>query len=144
MEEVINICLDLSFLDKEFIIRKYLLKYLKDGVLEKLDCGLITDIFNILNLEEVEQFHNQIENIIGEFDNEEFLEIKWKIGKCFNCSKFGHLYKCKKEHAEDCTYGEITDPEGCNNLFCDDCIFHRCDDNDEDCLAVRCESCSTI
>ena len=66
MEEVINICLDLSFPDKEFIIRKYLLKYLKDGVLEKLDCSLITDIFNILNLEEVEQFHDQIENIIGE------------------------------------------------------------------------------
>ena len=142
MEEVIEICNDLSFPDKGFIIQKYLLKYLKNKNLSELEPELITDIFNSLSKEDVEEFKEQIEDIIGEFNLEEFTEIKWKIGNCFNCSELGSVERCKKEHIDECEYEEITEPEGCRNLFCDDCIFHRCSNQNDECPVVRCENCS--
>jgi len=144
MEEVTNICKDLTFPDKEFIIRKYLLKYLHDGGLLKLDPDLITDVFNILNSDEIEIFKDQITQIIGDFDQEDFENIKWKINYCHNCSELGSVERCKNEHMEDCAYGEITSEEGCRNLFCHDCIYHLCSNENEECEAVRCEECSYV
>ena len=144
MEEVADICKDLNYPEKEFIIRKYLFKYLYGESFTKLDVKLITDIFNILDEEEVLEFQEQIEEIIGEFNIEDFVNVKWKIAYCHNCGTLDSVERCKKEHIEECAYSEITEEEGCRNLFCDDCIYHRCENQNPDCPAVRCEACSNV
>lgn len=143
--EIAEICLDITFReDRQNIIQKYLLPYLisKKLRLSDLDPELLSDIFNVLDEEQVEVLREQIEPIIEEFVSSEFVETKWKIGKCHNCDELSGLTKCKYEHDEECAYGEITDPEGCKNSFCDNCIFHVCAHEFEECPAIRCGNCA--
>jgi hypothetical protein len=126
--EIINICLDIFYPeDRNNIIKKYLFPKLLNGdiTLEDIDFKLLSDVFNLFEEDDVENLREQIENIIGDFETEEFLETYWKIGKCHNCEKISVVTKCKKEHDEECPYSEITDAEGCNKVFCDYCLFYN-------------------
>jgi len=143
--EIVNICLDIVYPeDRNNIIKKYLLPKLIDGdlTLEQVNYKLLTDIFNLLEEEDVENLREQLEKFVGEFETEEFLETYWKIGKCHNCEKISVVTRCKKEHEEECPYSEITEPEGCKNVFCDECLFHICAYDHPDCSATRCGTCS--
>jgi hypothetical protein len=146
MELIIDICKDLTFPpDKENIIKKYLLPILIESPEKFLEISpeLLSNIFTILNEKEVEILYSYIQKIIGDFNISEFKEIKWKIGNCFQCKKLSSLIKCKKEHDEDCPYIDMTSPEGCGNLFCEECLFQICSDDNEEisCSAIRCSSC---
>jgi len=143
--EIVNICLDIIYIeDRHNIIQKYLLPRLLSHELKLSDINseLYSDIFNILETSDVEALKDEIVKIVGDFEPEEFVEINWKIGHCSNCNSLGNLTKCKKEHEEECPYGETTDPEGCGNKFCDNCIYLVCSNFHPDCPAFRCESCT--
>ena len=164
--EIVNICSDICFdSDRLHIIQKYLVPLLISGELKVSDINteLLSDVFNVLELEQVEKLKDQLIVYTGNFDVEnecdqeleneyteelgneyaqQFVETKWKINSCYNCDTITHLTKCKNEHIEECAYGEITDPEGCKNAFCDDCIFHVCAHENPECLAIRCAECS--
>ena len=145
MELLNNICLDISFYDDRVkIIRKYLLpKILEEKSFANINVSLLNDVFNCLNIEEIIILEKEIEKIIGTFDKDTFTQTDYNIGLCHNCKIVSPLIKCKREHDEDCEYSEITSPEGCLQLFCDNCIFHICAHTNE-CRAVRCEACSSI
>ena len=143
--EIVNICLDIEYPeDRNNIIKKYLFPKIFDNTitLEDIDFKLLSDVFNLLEEEQVNILKDQLENFIGDFETDEFIETYWKIGKCYNCEKVSVVTKCKKEHDEECPYSEITDSEGCKNVFCDDCLFYICAYDHPDCPATRCESCS--
>jgi hypothetical protein len=144
MNLITKICIDIEFFpDKEKIIRKYLLPLLIENpeALLELDPQILGNIFNILEKEEIEKLTPSINTIIGDFDISEFLEIKWKIGKCSQCSQTRNLIKCKGEHDDDCPYIECIS-NSCSKLYCENCIFHICSNEFPDCPAIRCESCS--
>ena len=141
--EVVRICEDIAGdEDREKIIRKYLFPRLLNEDVFLTDAQLLlNDIFNMIEEEEFEILRDQIVDIVGEIKAQEFVETRWKLGECYNCESFGQIFKCKKEHDDECGYSEIGEPFGCHNLFCEDCIFHTCSNLGEDCPAVRCEDC---
>ena len=142
MELINSICLDIAYYeDKLTIIRKYLLpKILEEKSLKNVNPLLIQDVFHSLNPEQIEILRPEIQEIVGDFETEDFVETKWKIGTCKNCEQLKAVLKCKGLHDEECEYGEVTTEEGCGSIFCDACIYHLCA-HTNDCKAVRCESC---
>jgi len=141
MELIVKICLDVSYQnDRNKLIRKYLIPILlnEPTKLLEIENDILSDVFNNLEKEEIDILHPSMEKIIGEFDKDNFLEINWKIGKCFKCEKLSCLLKCKKEHDENCFYSTT----GCGKLFCEDCVFQICSEEDMECSAIRCEECS--
>lgn len=148
MEELFEICLDItSSLDRETIIRKYLLPKVFNGeiLFSDIDCRLLESVINILEKGEVEIFYEDLKNILGDLTVEEILETYWKVGKCHNCEKVKTVTKCKNEHDEDCPNASFGTEDGCGNIFCDNCIHIYCrNDYPEypECKAVRCPQCS--
>jgi len=146
MDLVNSICLDISFYnDRLNIIRKYLLPHiLENKSFDNVNTKLLQDVFNCLNEEEINLLKTQIQEIVGEIHIDDFLETDWKIGICTACQKIKPVMKCKGEHHEECEFSEITEEEGCKKPFCDDCIYHICAANADncECEAIRCESCS--
>ena len=141
MDLINKICCDLSF-ERIPIIRKYLLpEILNEKTFDNVYISLLSDLFNCLEKEEVITLREPIEDLVGEFDIDEFLETEWKIGVCNKCKTVKSVLKCKHEHEEECEYCEITSPEGCQKYFCEDCVFHICE---SPCKAIRCEECSEI
>ena len=142
MDLINSICLDIGYYeDKVAIIRKYLLPLiLEEKSLKNVNPLLIQDVFHCLNAEQTEILRDEIQEIVGDFHTENFVETEWKISTCNNCKKLKAVLKCKGSHDEECEYGEVTSEEGCGEKFCDDCIFHVCGHTNE-CEAIRCESC---
>jgi hypothetical protein len=139
MDLVNRICLDLGA-DRVTIVKRYLLPLiLEEKSLANVSAELVNTVFSVLDEEEIEILKGEIEEIIGEEIDENFLETDWKVGKCEGCEKIRCLTKCKNDHDDDCEYSEITQEEGCNRKFCDSCIFHTCE---TPCNAIRCKSCS--
>jgi hypothetical protein len=146
MDLVIKICEDITFpCDKDNIIKKYLLPFLLQEPEKLLDIKpeLLTNIFNILDPKEIKILSPYIEKIVGEINIEEFNSIKWKIKQCSDCKQIKHVLKCKNQHVEDCPCLDFTSYQGCNNYFCEDCIYQICSDmeNDLDCPSFRCKNC---
>lgn len=149
MDLIIKICKDISFpIDRENIIQKYLIPLLIENPeklleISEIDTDLLSDIFNILEEKDVKILHQYIQNIVGEIEIEDFVEIKWKIGECYQCKKKNSLTKYKKLHHDECLYTDSSTLKGCGNLFCENCLFQICSDLDEetDCPAIRCQSC---
>lgn len=143
MDLINSICLDITYYeDKLSILRKYLLPIiLEEKSLKNVNPLLLQDVFHCLNPEQVEILRDEIQEIVGDFDTEDFVETEWKIGTCNSCKKLKAVLKCKRLHDEECEYGDITTEEGCGNIFCDECIFHVCEYTN-DCKAIRCKTCS--
>ena len=141
MDLINKICLDLT-VDRVIIVKKYLLPLiLEQKSLKGVSPELLSDMFSVLQEEDLEILKDEIEEIIGEEISNNFSETHWKIGECSGCKKIGCLTKCKHDHDEDCEYSEVTKEEGCNQKFCDSCIFHTCE---SPCTAIRCKSCCEI
>ena len=141
MDLINKICLDLT-VDRVNIVRKYLLPLiLQNGSLKGVSPELLSDVFSVLQEEELEILKDEIEEILGSEIDENFMETHWKVGECYACKKISCLTKCKHDHDEDCEYSEVTKEEGCSQKFCDNCIFHTCE---SPCTAIRCKSCCEI
>ena len=141
MDLINKICLDLT-VDRIKIVKKYLVPLiLSEKSLKNVESELLNDVLCVLEMDEVEILRNEIEEIIGQEVDENFVNVDWKVGCCSACKKIACLTKCKNDHDEDCEYSEVTKEEGCNLKFCDSCMFHKCQ---APCNAIRCKSCCEI
>tara|TARA_R110001599_G_scaffold237197_2_gene436594 strand:+ start:327 stop:779 length:453 start_codon:yes stop_codon:yes gene_type:complete len=143
--EIISICMDITFpTDRCYIIQKYLLPRLTSGeiVFNDLTNELLSDVFNLLDTDDFEILQEQIQEIVGPIEAEDFVETGWKIRECSGCETLAPVRKCKGKHEEECPYSEMTSSKGCKNLFCDACLPYVCADSHPACSAIRCESCA--
>ena len=85
MDLINKICLDLS-VDRIKIVKKYLVPLiLSEKSLKNVNIELLNDVLCVLEMDEVEILKSEIEEILGQEVDENFVNVDWKVGICSAC-----------------------------------------------------------